>query len=66
MYSAIATRTIDRMNGIRQPKLVKSAGLIEIRKMPIITRASSRPRVAVVWIQLVFCPRFSSELCSAT
>ena len=34
--------------------------------MPMTTSASSRPIVAVVWIQLVFWPRFSSGLCSAT
>ena len=50
----MATRTIDRMNGIRQPKLVKSSGDNAMRKMPIMSRARRRPSVAVVWIQLVF------------
>ena len=58
MISAMTTRTTDRMNGIRQPKLVKSSADMLTRVTPMTTRASSRPSVAVVWIQLVFWPRF--------
>ncbi len=48
MIKATTTRMTDRMNGIRQPKLVKSSADIDVRVTPMTTSASSNPSVAVV------------------
>jgi hypothetical protein len=51
---------------MRQPHAVKASSPSVARVTPITASASSSPRVAVVWIQLVICPRFASGECSAT
>ncbi len=62
----MTSRMIERMKGIRQPHLWKSAGAITYRQIQMTTSARNRPTVAVVWIQAVCPPRFSSGACSAT
>ena len=47
------SRMIDTRKGIRQPQALKSSGVIFTRQIPMTISASSRPSVAVVWIQLV-------------
>ena len=66
MMSASTTRTDERMNGIRQPYSRNAASPSVIRKNAMTARASTRPTVAVVWIQLVYLPRSWSGACSAT
>jgi hypothetical protein len=54
------------MNGMRQPHSEKSLGSMYSRHSAMTIRASSRPSVAVVWIQLVEKPRSPGRECSAT
>jgi hypothetical protein len=54
------------MNGMRQPHSEKCLGSMYSRHSAMTIRASSRPSVAVVWIQLVEKPRSPGRECSAT
>ena len=56
----------DTMNGMRQPQSEKSLGGMYSRHRAMTMRASKRPSVAVVWIQLVEKPRSPGRECSAT
>ena len=51
---------------MRQPQDLKAASAMFARQAPITTSDRKNPTDAVVWIQLVCRPRFSSGACSAT
>ena len=57
---------MENQKAMRQPQVEKVAAFCEMRTMPMTSRAANMPTVAVVWIQLVARPRFSSDECSAT
>ena len=52
--------------GMRQPQAAKLAGLMALRIPRITASERKKPSVAVVWIQLVYAPRFPAGACSAT
>ncbi|MNV92026.1 hypothetical protein D3C71_1865760 [compost metagenome] len=62
----MASITIDRMNGRRQPHCRKSSALIEAWVHRITTRDRIRPADEVIWIHPVNRPRRFGSQCSAT
>ena len=51
---------------MRQPQASKLSVLMDMRQASTTSSDRNRPMVAVVWIQLVYSPRFPSGACSAT
>ena len=52
-HSETTRSTIETRNGIRQPQALKASSPIWVRTARMTIRLRKRPRVAVVWIQLV-------------
>jgi hypothetical protein len=53
MKTETPRRMIETRNGMRQPQLAKLSGLMTCRRPRITASERKKPRVAVVWIQLV-------------
>jgi hypothetical protein len=66
MWTEKISRITETMNGMRQPQSAKSFGSMYSLHSAMTIKASSRPSVAVVWIQLVAKPRSVGRACSAT
>src|SRR5579862_568290 len=65
IHTEIPSRIADSRNGILQPHS-SNCGPVSARQPKMTRSERNKPKVAVVWIQLVYRPRLPCGACSAT
>ena len=66
IHMETTSNAIETRNGTRQPHTAKASSPTSMRTPITTSSAANRPRVAVVWMKLVYSPRLWLGACSAT